>query len=136
MNDPVRDWLRQLLAAELGHRQGDQMLQAAIVGRGWPAMQPFGPREVVAVLQDMYAALRPRLGEARADKWVESATQAFAEFMQSGTAPAATPRAARQSWSNRPCPGADAPTTCRCCWHGCTSKRRSAHWTPSGSRPS
>ncbi|GGQ92598.1 hypothetical protein [Deinococcus ruber] len=96
MNDPVRDWLRQLLASELGHRQGDQMIQAAIVGRGWPAMQPFGPREVVAVLQDMYAALRPQLGEARADKWVESATQAFADFMQSGPATAPTPEGSTQ----------------------------------------
>ncbi|WP_425147370.1 hypothetical protein [Deinococcus sp.] len=88
MNDPYRDWLRQLLAAEMGHRKADAMIQGAVVGRGWPAMQPFGPREVVAVLQDMYAALTDELGDARADKWIEAATQNLAVLMQTTPAPA------------------------------------------------
>ncbi len=87
IHDPYRDWLRQLLAAEIGHRQADQMIQAAVVGRGYPAMQAFGPREVVAVLQDMYAVLRSQMGDARADKWVEAATQELATFMQQVPAP-------------------------------------------------
>jgi len=89
-NDPYRDWLRQTLSPEMGLRRADQIVQGAVTRRGWPAMQPFGPREVVAVLQDVYALLREELGDARADKWIESATQALSVFMRTAPAPAPT----------------------------------------------
>ncbi len=88
--DPYRDWLRQTLTPEMGQQRADQLVQAAVTRRGWPAMQPFGPREVVAVLQDMYASLRTELGDARADKWLESATQSLSVFMQTAPAPVRT----------------------------------------------
>lgn len=89
-HDPYRDWLRQTLSPEMGLRRADQLVLSAVTRRGWPAMQPFGPREVVAVLQDVYASLREELGDARADKWIESATQALSVFMQTAPAPAPT----------------------------------------------
>ncbi|WP_424949280.1 hypothetical protein [Deinococcus sp.] len=89
-SDPYRDWLRQTLSPEMGLRRADQLVLSAVTRRGWPAMQPFGPREVVAVLQDVYASLREELGDARADKWIESATQSLSVFMQTAPAPAPT----------------------------------------------
>ena len=86
-SDPYRDWLRQALTSEMGERRADQLVQAAVIKRNWPAMQRFGPREVVAVLQDMYGHLRKDLGDARADKWLESATQSLSLFMQTAPAP-------------------------------------------------
>lgn len=103
--DPYRDWLRQALSPELGVRRADQLVQAAVTRRGWPAMQPFGPREVVAVLQDVYASLREELGDARADKWVEGATQSLSVFMQSAPVPVSTtppePVKAPVKWGRR-----------------------------------
>ena len=106
MNDPYRDWLRQALAAELGHRRAEQLIQGAVIGRKLPAMQPFGPREVVAVLQDMYLVLQDEMGVARADRWVETATQELSVFMQSvpaSSAPAAPVRPVRapKHWGRR-----------------------------------
>ena len=86
-SDPYRDWLRQTLTPEMGERRADQLVQAAVIRRNWPAMQRFGPREVVAVLQDMYGHMREDLGDARADKWLESATQSLSLFMQTAPAP-------------------------------------------------
>lgn len=104
-HDPYRDWLRQTLSPEMGLRRADQIVQAAVTRRGWPAMQPFGPREVVAVLQDVYASLRDELGDARADKWIETATQSLSVFMQSAPAPVrpevAEPVQAPVKWGRR-----------------------------------
>ncbi len=104
-NDPYRDWLRQTLSPEMGLRRADQLVLSAVTRRGWPAMQPFGPREVVAVLQDVYASLREEVGDARADKWIESATQALSVFMQTAPAPAPTakvePVRAPVKWGRR-----------------------------------
>ena len=86
-SDPYRDWLRRTLSPEMGRQKADQLVLAAVTRRGWPSMQAFGPREVVAVLQDVYASLREDLGDARADKWIEAATQSLSEFMQTVPAP-------------------------------------------------
>ncbi|MGY2892271.1 hypothetical protein [Deinococcus sp. UYEF24] len=87
MNDPYRDWLRKTLSPEMGLQKADQLVLGAVTRRGWPTMQAFGPREVVAVLQDVYASLREDMGDARADKWIEAATQSLSVFMQSVPAP-------------------------------------------------
>ncbi|WP_407571034.1 hypothetical protein [Deinococcus altitudinis] len=87
LNDPYRDWLRKTLTPELGLQRADQLVLGAVTRRGWPTMQAFGPREVVAVLQDVYASLREDMGDARADKWIEAATQSLSVFMQSVPAP-------------------------------------------------
>ncbi|GGJ62040.1 hypothetical protein [Deinococcus aquiradiocola] len=105
-SDPYRDWLRQTLSPEMGLRRADTLVQAAVTRRGWPAMQPFGPREVVAVLQDMYGTLREDLGDARADKWLEAATQSLSLFMQTAPAPVkpdpnAEPVRAPVKWGRR-----------------------------------
>lgn len=110
--DPYRDWLRQKLAAELGFRQTETVIQAAVTRRGWPAMQPFGTRQVVAVLQDVYAELRESLGDARADKWLETTTEALSDVVAPPAAtpitPAPPPEPVRQplKWGHR---GQDLP---------------------------
>ena len=88
MDDPYRQWLRLQLAAELGVREAERAIEGAVVRRGWPALRPLGSREVVAVLQDVYTNFRQQLGEARADRWLESTTQLLAEFAQNTPSPA------------------------------------------------
>ena len=104
-NDPYRDWLRKTLAPEMGLQKADHLVLGAVTRRGWPAMQAFGPREVVAVLQDVYAALREEMGDARADKWIEAATESLAVFMQTVPAPVtqepAQPVRAPAKWGRR-----------------------------------
>ncbi|WP_407539527.1 hypothetical protein Q0M94_15330 [Deinococcus radiomollis] len=105
LNDPYRDWLRKTLSPEMGRQKADQLVLAAVTRRGWPAMQAFGPREVVAVLQDVYASLREDMGDARADRWIEAATQSLSEFMQTVPAPVtqepARPVKAPTKWGRR-----------------------------------
>ena len=88
MNDPYREWLRLQLAAEIGVREAEQLIEGAVVRRGWPALRPLGSRDVVAVLQDVYTTFRQRMGDARADRWLEGATTALAEFAQAVPSPA------------------------------------------------
>ncbi len=106
LNDPYRDWLRKTLSPEMGLQKADQLVLGAVTRRGWPTMQAFGPREVVAVLQDVYASLREDMGDARADKWIESATQSLSVFMQTVPAPVtqeqpAQPVRAPAKWGRR-----------------------------------
>ncbi|AWN23461.1 hypothetical protein DKM44_09670 [Deinococcus irradiatisoli] len=88
MNDPYREWLRTQLAAEIGVREAEQVIEGAVVRRGWPAIRPLGSRDVVAVLQDVYTAFRHTMGDARADRWLEGATIALASFAESTPSPA------------------------------------------------
>lgn len=67
-HDPYRDWLRQRLGQELGVREAEQFIQGAVQRRGWAAMRALGPRDVVAVLQDVYKDMAENVGEGRADK--------------------------------------------------------------------
>ena len=88
MNDPYREWLRSQLAAEMGVREAEQVIESAVVRRGWPAIRPLGSRDVVAVLQDVYTIFRSNMGDARADRWLEGATTALASFAESTPSPA------------------------------------------------
>ncbi|WP_135228254.1 hypothetical protein [Deinococcus fonticola] len=72
--DPYRDWLRRRLGQELGVREAEQLVQGAVQRRGWPAMRPLGPREVVGVLQDVYKTMSENIGEGRADRWLQEAS--------------------------------------------------------------
>ena len=86
--DPYRDWLRQRLSAELGVREADLAVQGAVQRRGWTAVRALGPRDVIAVLQDVYSQMRENFGDARADKWLEGTTLDLAKFAESVPVPA------------------------------------------------
>ena len=86
--DPYREWLRGRLSEELGVREAELTIQAAVQRRGWPAMRTLGPRDVVAVLQDVYELMRERVGDARADKWLEVTTVNLARFAETVPVPA------------------------------------------------
>ncbi|WP_293914758.1 hypothetical protein [Deinococcus sp.] len=88
MNDPYREWLRSQLAAEIGVREAEQVIEGAVARRGWPALRPLGSRDVVAVLQDVYTSFTANMGEARADRWLEGATTLLAHFAESTPSPA------------------------------------------------
>jgi hypothetical protein len=88
MNDPYREWLRSQLAAEIGVREAEQVIEGAVARRGWPALRPLGSRDVVAVLQDVYTTFIANMGEARADRWLEGATTLLAQFAESTPSPA------------------------------------------------
>ncbi|AKH18210.1 hypothetical protein SY84_15615 [Deinococcus soli (ex Cha et al. 2016)] len=87
-NDPYRDWLRARLSAELGVNEAEQVIQGAVQRRGWTALRALGPRDVVAVLQDVYARLREDYGDARADRWLEGTTLDLARFAETVPVPA------------------------------------------------
>ncbi|GGR85088.1 hypothetical protein [Deinococcus sedimenti] len=87
-NDPYRDWLRARLSAELGVSEADQTIQGAVQRRGWTSLRALGPRDVVAVLQDVYARLRLQYGDARADRWLEATTLDLARFAETVPVPA------------------------------------------------
>ncbi|MBZ9749252.1 hypothetical protein GO986_18135 [Deinococcus sp. HMF7620] len=86
--DPYRDWLKARLSVELGVREAEQAVQGAIQRRGWPALRALGPRDVVAVLQDVYTLMRDEYGDARADKWLEGTTLDLARFAETMPVPA------------------------------------------------
>ncbi|GHF29460.1 hypothetical protein HNQ07_000858 [Deinococcus metalli] len=86
--DPYRDWLRSRLSEELGVREAQLVIQAAVQRRGWPAVRTLGPRDVVAVLQDVYEKMRERVGDGRADKWLEVTTVDLARFAATVPVPA------------------------------------------------
>ncbi|WP_235692557.1 hypothetical protein [Deinococcus aquaedulcis] len=88
MSDPYRDWLKARLSVELGVREAEQAVQGAIQRRGWPALRALGPRDVVAVLQDVYTLMQGTYGDARADKWLESTTLDLARFAETVPVPA------------------------------------------------
>lgn len=108
--DPYRDWLRQRLGREFGVREADTMIQAAILRRGWEAVRVLGPRDAVAVLQDVYQKMRDdggETGEARADRWLQDASAELARLAESVPAPI-QPSAAQEearpkvtSWGRR-----------------------------------
>ena len=87
-SDPYRDWLRARLSAELGVNEAEQIIQGAVQRRGWTALRALGPRDVVAVLQDVYARLRENYGDARADRWLEGTTLDLARFAETVPVPA------------------------------------------------
>lgn len=89
--DPYRDWLRRRLGQELGVQEAEQLLQGAIQRRGWPAMRALGPREVVAVLQDVYKTMSENIGEGRADKWLEEASTELARLAETIPTPVEAP---------------------------------------------
>ena len=80
--DPYRDWLKSRLGREFGVREAEQFIQAAVQRRGWTALRALGPRDVVAVLQDMYALMRGTVGDTRADQWLQATTVDLAAFAQ------------------------------------------------------
>lgn len=86
--DPYREWLRGRLSEELGVREAELTIQAAVQRRGWPAVRALGPRDVVAVLQDVYEKMRERVGDGRADKWLEVTTINLARFAETVPVPA------------------------------------------------
>lgn len=86
--DPYRNWLRMRLSEELGVREAELAIQGAVQRRGWTAMRTLGPRDVVAVLQDVYGLMRETVGDARADKWLEITTTDLARFAETVPVPA------------------------------------------------
>lgn len=89
--DPYRDWLRQRLGQELGVREAEQVIQGAVQRRGWSAMRALGPRDVVAVLQDVYRDMAENVGEGRADKWLQETSQDLAKLAEKVPVPVVTP---------------------------------------------
>ncbi len=73
-------------------REANTAIQSAVQRRGWPAMQPLGPRDVVAVLQDVYRSMAENLGEARADKWLQETSADLARLAERVPKPVETPR--------------------------------------------
>ena len=108
-HDPYRDWLRQRLGQELGVREAEQFIQGAVQRRGWAAMRALGPRDVVAVLQDVYKDMAENVGEGRADKWLQETSLDLARLAERvpmpvvTLAPAAAPKPAPLpvSWGRR-----------------------------------
>ncbi|WP_309573254.1 hypothetical protein [Deinococcus sp.] len=86
--DPYRDWLRSRLSKELGVKEAQLVIQGAVQRRGWTAVRSLGPRDVVAVLQDVYEKMRERVGDGRADKWLEVTTVDLARFAETVPVPA------------------------------------------------
>lgn len=80
--DPYRDWLRTRLGQEIGVAEAEAAIAGAVQRRGWPALRALGPRDVVAVLQDMYALMRGTVGDTRADQWLQATTVDLAAFAQ------------------------------------------------------
>ncbi|MDV6373460.1 hypothetical protein [Deinococcus arenicola] len=103
-HDPYRDWLRTRLGKELGLPNAELAIQGAVLRRGWPALQALGPRDVVAVLQDVYSTLRQTIGDARADAWLQSTTVDLAAYAQTVPVPA------------QPTPGPIAPSPAPLRW--------------------
>lgn len=89
--DPYREWLRRRLGQELGVREADQVIQGAVQRRGWPAMRALGPRDVVAVLQDVYKQMSETLGEGRADRWLQEASADLAKLAEAIPTPVEAP---------------------------------------------
>lgn len=89
--DPYRDWLRRRLGQELGLREADQIIQGAVQRRGWSAMRPLGPRDVIAVLQDVYKTMSENLGEGRADRWLQEASAELAKLAEVVPTPVEAP---------------------------------------------
>lgn len=87
-HDPYREWLRTRLGQELGLHGSDTAIEGAVQRRGWPALRALGPRDVVAVLQDVYSGLRQTVGDTRADSWLQSTTVDLAEYAQTVPVPA------------------------------------------------
>ncbi|ACO45918.1 hypothetical protein DEDE109153_02805 [Deinococcus deserti] len=85
--DPYRDWLRARLSPETGVGDAEQVIEEAAQRRGWPAQRVLGPRDVVALMQDIYALVRALLGDPAAERWVEAATLDLATFAQSVPVP-------------------------------------------------
>lgn len=90
-NDPYREWLRQRLGQEMGVREAEMTIQGAVQRRGWTAVRTLGPRDVVAVLQDVYKVMRDQVGEGRADKWLEVASTDLAHLAETVPVPTITP---------------------------------------------
>ncbi|GGO28854.1 hypothetical protein [Deinococcus humi] len=86
--DPYREWLRTRLSQELGLHGAEAAIQGAVQRRGWPALRALGPRDVVAVLQDVYSGLRQTIGDTRADAWLQGTTVDLADYAQSVPVPA------------------------------------------------
>lgn len=103
-HDPYRDWLRTRLGQELGAGGAEAAIEGAVLRRGWPALRPLGPRDVVAVLQDVYSTLRQTTGDTRADTWLHATTQELAEYAETVPVPA------------HPTPGPLAPTPAPLRW--------------------
>ncbi|GGL73344.1 hypothetical protein GCM10010840_09230 [Deinococcus aerolatus] len=103
-HDPYRDWLRTRLGQELGAGGAETAIEGAVLRRGWPALRPLGPRDVVAVLQDVYSGLRQTIGDTRADGWLQGTTQDLAEYAQTVPVPA------------QPTPGPLAPSPAPLRW--------------------
>ncbi|MFB9992340.1 hypothetical protein ACFFLM_10230 [Deinococcus oregonensis] len=90
-SDPYREWLRQRLGQEMGVREAEMTIQGAVQRRGWTAVRTLGPRDVVAVLQDVYLVMRDQVGEGRADKWLEVASTDLAHLAETVPVPTITP---------------------------------------------
>lgn len=103
-HDPYREWLRTRLGKELGLPEAELAIEGAVLRRGWPALRALGPRDVVAVLQDVYSRLRQTIGDARADGWLQSTTVELADYAQTVPVPA------------QPTPGPIAPTPAPLRW--------------------
>lgn len=106
--DPYRDWLRRRLGEELGVREANNVIQASIQRRGWPAMRLLGPRDVIAVLQDVYKDMAENIGEGRADKWLQETSSDLARLAETVPSPVDTPAQAPKqptpmpvSWGRR-----------------------------------
>lgn len=101
-NDPYRDWLKARLGREFGVREAEQFIQAAVQRRGWQAVRVLGPRDVVAVLQDVYQKMRDENGENRADRWLQEASADLARLAETVPTPVDTPEEVLQRPSPRP----------------------------------
>ncbi|UQN06020.1 hypothetical protein [Deinococcus sp. QL22] len=75
----------------MGVREAEMTIQGAVQRRGWTAVRALGPRDVVAVLQNVYRVMRDQVGEGRADKWLEVASTDLAQLAETVPVPTVTP---------------------------------------------
>lgn len=95
--DPYRDWLRQRLGHEIGMQKADQLIQSAVQRRGWAAMRPLGPRDVIAVLQDLYQQLVEAKSAEYADRWLVQTSNDLAELAEKIPVPVALAHSSQPS---------------------------------------
>lgn len=95
--DPYRDWLRQRLGHEIGMQKADQLIQSAVQRRGWAAMRPLGPRDVIAVLQDLYQQLVEAKSAEYADQWLAQTSSDLAELAEKIPVPVALTQSTQPS---------------------------------------
>ncbi|KQR27971.1 hypothetical protein [Deinococcus sp. Leaf326] len=100
--DPYRLWLLSRLGEEFGVKGAERIIQEAVLRRGWTTGRSLGPRDVVAVLQDVYRQMTENGDEARADRWLQDASRDLAKLAETVPEPAAPQEQAGEPAGTRP----------------------------------